>query len=121
MIFSTHIMQEVKALCDRVVIIDKGKILADLSLGELEKSVGNGKKFKVEFKKSIDHNLLSQINKVTKVEVEANGTYMLHTDGDHDIRNEIFRFAADQNLPLLALHEEGSSLDEIFHSITNKQ
>jgi len=119
-IFSTHIMQEVKALCDRVVIINKGKILADQSLEALEKSAGKDKRFKVEFKEAIDHNLLRLIDKVSKVTIEQDGVYTLHVAGEHDIRTDIFRLAADQNLPLLELQEEGRSLDEIFHSITNQ-
>lgn len=120
-IFSTHIMQEVKALCDRVIIINKGKIMTDQSLENLEKTAGSEKRLRVEFKEPIDSNLLKSIDQIEKVDEIESGKYYLYVKGDADVRNEIFRLAADKNLPLLGLQEESNSLDEVFHSITNQE
>ena len=119
-VFSTHIMQEVKALCDRVVIINKGKIMTDQSLEDLEKNAGSEKRLRVEFKEAIDVSVLRTVDHVSKVEEIEVGQFYLYIEGDADIRNDIFRLAADQNLPLLGLQEESNSLDEVFHSITNQ-
>lgn len=116
-IFSTHIMQEVQALCDRVVIINKGEIVADKPIGELSKDVVGAPKLKVEFTSAVEITVLKAIEGVEEVyEVEPN-IYMLDVTGT-EVRSEIFKTASEQNLPLAGLQEVSGSLEEVFHALT---
>ncbi|MFY0653840.1 MAG: gliding motility-associated ABC transporter ATP-binding subunit GldA [Cyclobacteriaceae bacterium] len=119
LIFSTHIMQEVQAMCDRVVIIDKGKIVADKTLSELEAKT-ESRKYIIEFSGEIDTSVLRSISGVDSVEKTEDHKYDVISTGDRDIRSEIFRVASENNLPLVGLQEESGSLEDIFHSLTGQ-
>ncbi len=119
-IFSTHIMQEVNALCDRVVLINKGELVADAKLSEL-KTQASGKCTVVDFESEVDTKALENISGVIKVEKvtdEKTYRYRISAADDVDLRPEIFRFAADHNLSLIGLKQEEQSLENIFHELT---
>lgn len=131
-IFSTHIMQEVQALCDRVVIINRGHIVIDSKLQDLQPG-GNGKNgqrpIEVEFTEPVSEVLLQQIPGIDSVEALANQKYKLYAaNNTEDIRPTIFRFACHHQLVLIGMqlseqrkqHEFGSSLEEIFRSLTTQ-
>src|SRR5579859_296744 len=112
-IFSTHIMQEVQALCDRVIIINKGKIVAD---DELKKLIGHHENIQVitvEFKETVTTQELSTIGGIEKVQQDGKLFRLYSTN---DIRNELIRFATERNLSLLSLNQEENSMEEIFRS-----
>jgi ABC-2 type transport system ATP-binding protein len=118
-IFSTHIMQEVEALCDRVIIINKGEIVADNTLSTLMKRKPSTS-FVVEFEEAVqleELQLLSGVEEVVKINPS-----MFHVYGSVgvDIRAEIFRFAADRNLPLIGLKQENQNLEAIFQELTKQ-
>jgi ABC-2 type transport system ATP-binding protein len=115
-IFSTHIMQEVQYLCDRVIIIDKGKIVANQLLADLQTSQSENR-IDVEFACPIDTSKLAVIEGVIKVE-SKNNIYQLFLVDSRDIRSEIFRLASDNNWPLVGLKQETSSLETIFRNLT---
>lgn len=117
-IFSTHIMQEVQALCDRVIVINRGKIVADDSLTHLLQHAGNGVRVLAEFETAVSPEALKALPGVREVQLVGNTTYRLVADAGTDIRPEIFRFAADQHLSLVGLKQEENSLETIFHTLT---
>jgi ABC-2 type transport system ATP-binding protein len=113
-IFSTHIMQEVQALCDRVVVINRGKIVAD---DQLKNLTGSGSCIEVEFKETISAEELRALPQVTAVE-QAGNKFRVFAQEGVDIRPELLRFATEKNLTLLGLRQQENSLEEIFRSLT---
>lgn len=118
-IFSTHIMQEVEALCDRVVIINKGEIVADDRLSHL--LAGKRKAaFVVEFEGEVSVEELKQLTGVNRVESVKVGSYKIEGKEGVDIRAELFRFAADKKLSLVGLKQEQQNLESIFQELTKQ-
>ena len=95
-LLSTHIMQEVEAMCDRVIIINKGKIVADNTLDELLEN--KEQIIEVEFDQSIDEQLLNQMSHIKKANNIFNNTWRLVFETQKDMRPEIFDHAFTQNL-----------------------
>jgi ABC-2 type transport system ATP-binding protein len=120
-IFSTHIMQEVQALCDRVIVINRGEIVADDELTSLLGNPGAQSSVVVEFDGIINAADLMKINGVEKVEEISTGIFRLTAPASTDLRPEVFRFAADQKLSMVGLKQEENSLEEIFRSLTSQQ
>ncbi len=119
-IFSTHIMQEVEALCNRVIVINKGEIVADDLLANLT-AAGKSQAVVVEFEHPVDLNTLSRlpgISEVQLVEGGPNHRYRVLSSENVDVRPEIFRFAADQKLSLIGIRQEQGSLENIFRELT---
>jgi ABC-2 type transport system ATP-binding protein len=118
-IFSTHIMQEVQALCDRVIVINKGEIVADDLLSDLLTASGGQTSVVVEFEGVVDAGGLNTLKGVTAVQSLEGGTrFRIVSEPGVDIRPEVFRFAADRNLSLVGLRQEESSLENIFRELT---
>lgn len=118
-VFSTHIMQEVQALCDRVVIINRGEIVADSPVEMLRERSTEGRIISVEFERSIDSTLLRGIEGIRELEQPAENRYILYANEDKQVRSRIFRVAADNDLPLIGLRQEESSLENIFQELTS--
>ncbi|MFY0625491.1 MAG: gliding motility-associated ABC transporter ATP-binding subunit GldA [Reichenbachiella sp.] len=119
-IFSSHIMQEVKALCDRVIVINKGKMIADMTIEEFSTGFKQETQLKVEFKHEIDSTQLENLSTIIHVNHEANGNYILTVSDSDKSRSEVFQLAADKSLPLVGLQEIESSLEEIFQNLTQE-
>ena len=118
-LFSTHIMQEVEAICDRVVIINRGKIVADGSLSQLKAAASDKLVVVAEFESDLaDVGLLANLPGVDHVDALGNGNYRLTADAGVDLRATIFRLAADRGLTLVGLKQENSSLEGIFRTLT---
>lgn len=117
-IFSSHIMQEVQAVADRVIIINRGKIVADDTTEHLQNRVGNEIIVTAEFKQQVDKALLGMIKGVKQLELQKDGRWSFVTDGKKDIREDIFHFAKEKNLTLLHLTKEEYSLEEVFKQLT---
>ncbi len=116
-IFSTHIMQEVQALCDRVIIINHGKIVADDELKNLISHQENILIIVVEFKEQVSSEDLSSLSGVEKV-VAIGKQFRIHSKSD--VRPELIRFASEKNISLLGLKQEENSMEEIFRSLTSE-
>lgn len=116
-IFSTHIMQEVQALCDRVIVINQGVIVADDRVENLLKHQKNNHLI-VEFESDVDEQELRALTGVENVIFLKRGLYRLVTTQGVDLRPEVFRLAADKNLSLIGLRQEENSLEEIFRELT---
>lgn len=119
-ILSTHIMQEVQAMCDRVIIINKGKLVADDTPEHLQQRTAGETIIRVEFRETPELKLLSAISGVKTVKKEKDNQWLLYSVPGKDPREEIFRFATDKGLTLLTLNKEQSSLENVFQELTNK-
>ncbi len=117
-IMSTHIMQEVEAVCDRVIIINKGKIVADDKTENLSRYTGGSRIIQVEFDKKAD--LLSLKGSVGVLKVHQEGPRcLIFSKGEVDIRAAIFKYAVDHDLTVLSMSENQRSLENIFREITS--
>jgi ABC-2 type transport system ATP-binding protein len=117
---STHIMQEVEAICDRVIIINKGKIVADETTEFLQQKSGIENIIVVEFDKSIDKNLLQQIQGAKKVQHLKQNSWKIFSDKNTDIRPAVFNFAVANQLTVLSLHKEEQSIEDVFQQLTKE-
>jgi len=119
-LFSSHILQEVEAICDRVIIINKGNIVADDKLVNLQKGKQDGHVVIVEFKEAVDAALLKGLNEVTRVEELQASHFKLHTSNPDAVRKQLLSLAINHNLNIVSLQTEGHSLEEVFRTLTNK-
>ncbi len=123
-IFSTHIMQEVQALCDRVVIINKGKKVLDTSIDNLNDKLKtelhqNEYVVNIETEKPISETEWKQIEGITKVEINQNEPTKVKLFTQSDLRKEIFLYSAQNNWILLEMQQQTQSLENVFHQLTN--
>ncbi len=117
---STHIMQEVEAICDRVIIIDKGKIVADEPKSNIYSIIKHPHQIvQVEFNKEISEPALQSILNVVKVQQIRKDLWLIEAEGEEDIRPVLFSFAVKNNLTVLSLQKEESNLEEVFRHLTN--
>jgi ABC-2 type transport system ATP-binding protein len=117
-IFSTHIMQEVQALCERVVVINKGQMVANDRLESLLARQGSQRHILVEFESPVDIAEMKLLSGVRDVVALGENHYRIQIQPGTDIRPEIFRYAADRNLSLIGLRQEENSLENIFRELT---
>jgi len=117
---STHIMQEVEAICDRVIIIDKGVIVADEEKSKIYSKIKRPKQvIEIEFDKDITDLSLAQIENVSSIKKIRNNVWLIETEGDEDIRPLLFNFAVKNNLTVLSLNKLENNLEEVFRHLTN--
>ena len=118
-LFSTHIMQEVEAVCDRVVIINRGQIVVDGSLSQLRGQTSEGVTVVAEFENDlVDAAVLTSLAGVQRVESIGQGQYRITAQAGTDLRAAIFRLAADHGLTLVGLRQQENSLESIFKELT---
>jgi len=118
-LFSSHIMQEVEAICDRVIIINKGKVIADSPTSKLQNLLQGGEMISVEFKEDVELAQLSKIDGVESVSRDGKIIKIKPVQGA-DIRAAIYDFARDNQLTLLGLKSEEMGLEDIFRQLTLK-
>ena len=116
---STHIMQEVEAICDRVIIIDNGKIVTDK---KLDKLVSEEKEqiIEVEFDKAIDETLLVNLEHIKTYKNTADNIWLLTFNTEEDMRSKVFDFAQDNGLKTLQISLKSKNLEQIFREKTKK-
>jgi ABC-2 type transport system ATP-binding protein len=117
---STHIMQEVEAVCSRAIIINRGIIVADDSTANLSRLATGNDIVKVEFDKPADLAMLKRINGVGTVKKIAENVFELSTTSTTDIRPEVFKFAVQNGLTVLSMSRSEKSLEEVFQLLTQK-
>lgn len=115
--FSTHIMQEVEAVCDRVVIINLGQLVADSKAIDLRKEQ-NSTIITVEFDGEVSKAELAEIAGVIRVQRSAGNSWLLFSHRDADIRPDVFRFAVNRKLTVLTISRQEQRLEEIFRELT---
>ncbi|HEY6975623.1 MAG TPA: gliding motility-associated ABC transporter ATP-binding subunit GldA [Chitinophagaceae bacterium] len=117
-LFSSHILQEVQAICDRVIIINKGELVADDKLSVLQQNM-RGNFVRVVFKESVSTETLRQLPAVAQVIKENDHSWKLATNDDANVRKQLLELALNKNLNIVSLQTEGNNLEDIFHSLTS--
>ena len=115
---STHIMQEVTAMCDRVIIINKGQIVADNPTSELQKGTGDKQIITVEFDKETSRTALKNISGVHDAKNSSGNVWRITASAGKDIRADIFQFAVQNQLAVLTLQKEEQNLEDVFRELT---
>ena len=119
-LFSSHILQEVEAICDRVIIINKGELVADDKLSNLRQHSPSSNTVNVSFKESLEKALLQQLPAAKSVsQIDANN-WQLATDNPEQLRKQIFELSLQHNLNIVSLQSESQSLEDVFRSLTQK-
>ena len=114
---STHILQEVEAICDRVIIIRRGNLVADNLASNLQVS-SDLQVVYAEFEGKVSKSLLNKITGVTKVETVGENSFLIESESTEDLRKTVAQFAQTNNLLVLTLRTEEKSLEEVFKSLT---
>jgi len=118
-LLSTHIMQEVEAICDRIIIIDKGRIVANDTKQNIRSGMNNFKNIVVaEFDKPVTAGQLMTIAGVTHAGMTRTNTWTIESDAGTDIRPALFAWAVANKLTVLSLQKESGSLEDIFRKLT---
>ncbi|MDH5365783.1 MAG: gliding motility-associated ABC transporter ATP-binding subunit GldA [Cyclobacteriaceae bacterium] len=117
-VLSTHIMQEVQALCDRIVVIDKGKIVANDQLDQLKNNQTTLNKVIVELDKEVDELFWGVLKHIQKVEILGKKNYALICALENDIRKDIFKLVSENGIVLLGMKQEEANMENIFQKLT---
>ena len=116
---STHIMQEVEAICDRVIIINKGKIVANKTINELHKNKDNRNIITIEFSEKTTLEDLKAIEHVLEVKEIGTNQYQITSDSKHDLRKRLFEYAVAKEHSVLQMNMKEDRLEDVFHRLTN--
>jgi ABC-2 type transport system ATP-binding protein len=116
-LFSSHILQEVEALCDRVVIINKGRLVADSPLEQL-RSLHNTGAVRVSFKEELDPERLRVLRGVDSVRILSDREWELQTAVPDEVKKQLMELALQNNLNILNLQSENQSLEDVFRHLT---
>ncbi len=117
-LFSTHIMQEVEALCNRVIIIDKGKIVADDKTGELQNKAVSDEYFRVSFSGLVKAEELKNIDGVKDIKDLSDGKWLIKAQSGKKVSEHLFKLAVNKDLIISELIKEEKSLEEVFRQFT---
>ena len=118
-IFSSHIMQEVQALCDRVIIINQGNMVANDTIAMLKSNVSKEQQVTLTFLKKVNEAQLKACAPISSVKSMGNNNYLITTLSEEDIRPAIFFFAVKQENVLLEMHRKISTIEDVFQEVTN--
>lgn len=117
-LFSSHILQEVEAICDRVIIINKGNIVADDTLANLQRGKKDQHIVNVQFGNDIDPSILKRLQEVNAIDAVSGSHYRLQTANPDQVRKHLLNLAVAYNLNVVSLQTEGQSLEAVFKSLT---
>lgn len=116
-LFSTHIMQEVEAVCDRVIIIKKGELLLDKSINDLKGS--NEQMVEVTFDYKLEEQFIQKLPNIKSYKNNYDNTWFITFESEEDMRPVIFDFAQENGLKILELNSKNQSLEKLFKEVTN--
>lgn len=114
---STHILQEVEAICDRVIIIRKGELVADNLASNLQTETDTQVVF-VEFDGEVSKSTLNKIPGISKVERISDSSYLIESTKHNDLRKVVAKYAQEQQMLILTIRTEEKSLEEVFKTLT---
>jgi ABC-2 type transport system ATP-binding protein len=118
-LFSSHILQEVEAICDRVIIINKGRIVADDSLSNLQRTNMTSHTVLVKFKEAIETSSMTALGEVEALHYQGEiKTWKLETANPESVRRQLLELALKDNLNIVSLQSENKSLEDVFRSLT---
>jgi ABC-2 type transport system ATP-binding protein len=116
-LFSSHILQEVEAICDRVIIINKGKIVADDRLANLQ-NLSSANIVRVSFKEPLEQEWLQRLKGIRSVNKIDTYNWSIETDEPEAVRKQLLEMSLQHNLNIVSLHSENQSLEEVFRNLT---
>jgi ABC-2 type transport system ATP-binding protein len=116
-IFSSHILQEVEAICDRVIIINKGKLIADDSVQNLRKQ-SNDNSIRVSFKESLEDEWLRRLSAIETITKVNTSEWLLTATDVNEAKKQLLELALQNNLNITSLQSGGQSLEDVFRSLT---
>lgn len=116
-LFSSHILQEVEAICDRVIIINKGQIVADDQLGHLQQQ-STIPQVRVRFQEVVEPALMEQLRSVRSINRTDPQTWVLETEAPEAVRKQLLELSLQHNLNIVSLQSENQSLEEVFRRLT---
>lgn len=119
-ILSTHIMQEVQAMCDRVVIINKGQLVADDPIEKLSSRIAGESIITVDFKNNVSKTVLEQLAGVKHVDILDDGKFHIFAKSKVDLREDIFHLAVKNQWVILEMSKDSLSVEDVFHQLTQK-
>ena len=120
-LFSTHILQEVEAICDRVIIINKGKLVADNSISQLRDNTTSALQVQVQYREDIDISMLSGLPGIDTISKTAVGNFSITTADPQAMRRQLLEHSLLHNLNIVSLHSGETSLEDIFKELTSKK
>ncbi|MDQ6761885.1 MAG: gliding motility-associated ABC transporter ATP-binding subunit GldA [Bacteroidota bacterium] len=118
-LFSSHILQEVESICDRVIIINKGNIVADDTLSSLRSAHKTSHTIMVEFAERVDIGLLKNLEGVINAEEEKPSSFKLQALDPEMVKKNLFSFSLENHLNIVSLRSEHKSLEDVFRNLTN--
>ncbi|WP_422089527.1 gliding motility-associated ABC transporter ATP-binding subunit GldA [Tenacibaculum ovolyticum] len=116
-LFSTHIMQEVEAVCNRVIIINKGELIVDKAISELKTS--NEQVIKVTFDYKLEEQFIQRLPNLIHYKNTVDNNWRLTFEAKEDMRPVIFDFAQENGLKILGLNAENKDLESLFRELTS--
>jgi ABC-2 type transport system ATP-binding protein len=119
-LFSSHILQEVEAICDRVIIINRGRIVADDKLANLQKTSSNNI-VRVTFKEALETEWLRRLPDIKTVTKVDTYNWTIETEHPENVRKALLQLALEHNLNIVSLQSENQSLEEVFRSLTTNK
>lgn len=117
---STHVMQEVEAICNRVIILNQGKIVADDSTAVLAAKASGSMVFIVEFSGQVSKEKLARLKGARKIRLKENNQWEIQAEAGHDLREDLFKLAVENKVSILSLSRENVSLEKIFQTLTTE-
>jgi ABC-2 type transport system ATP-binding protein len=115
---STHIMQEVEAICSRVIIVNKGSLVADNTTDNMQQYITQTQVLTVEFGTAVDGNFFKEISAIVSCKSANNKNWVLEIDANVDIRETLFQEAVKNNLSVIGMKQEQRNLEEVFKELT---
>lgn len=120
-LFSSHILQEVEALCDRVIIINEGRLVADSPLSQLRAQTAGTNTIRVVFRETPETATLEQLAHVNSVTQMPDGQCVLQTTAPDEVKKQLMELALQNNWNIVSLQSENRSLEDIFRQLTKQQ
>ena len=118
-LFSSHILQEVEALCNRIIIINKGKIVADDTIAKLQGRISVNV-VKISFKEPLEPEWLRRLNYAKEIHKTDAQNWSIETDQPEELRKQLLELSLQHNLNIVSLQSENVSLEEVFKELTTK-
>jgi ABC-2 type transport system ATP-binding protein len=119
-LLSTHIMQEVQAMCSRVIIINNGRIVADDSIDKIQQVNSTQGILLVSFETAVDTTLFQRLKNLKQYEAIGQNKYKMTTDKPEELRKEVMQLALNHDINISSLQAETQSLEDVFRSLTVK-
>lgn len=117
-LLSTHIMQEVQAMCSRVIIISSGRIVADDAIERLQQGGKKQNVLRVAFESNVDDKFFKQLKHISRYEAQGQNSWKLYTSNPEELRKEVMHAALKNDISISALQTETQSLEDIFRNLT---